>query len=72
MRLGPAVRGDGFVSHECRLRSRERSLVRPRIDRKKQLALMNEVSLFEMHVKKFAGHLSFHRNGVAADVADGG
>ena len=32
---------------------------------------MNEVALFEMHVKKFAGHLGFHGDGVASDVADG-
>ncbi|PYU21155.1 MAG: hypothetical protein DMG30_18470 [Acidobacteria bacterium] len=33
---------------------------------------MNKVALLEMHVKKFAGHLGFHGNGIASDVADGG
>ena len=54
------------------MRVRERGFVGPRINGKEQLILMNEVAIFEMHVKKFAGHLGFHRDGVASDVADAG
>ena len=45
--------------------------VRSRINRKQQLALLNEVGLFEMNFEKFAGHLGFHGDGIGFDVANG-
>ncbi len=69
-RLNSAVFRDGFVSLKRRLRLRQRGFVRSWIDRKQQLALMNEVAFLEMDFEKLAGHLGFHGHGNGIDVAD--
>src|SRR5260370_32993916 len=70
MRPCRVVCGNSVDAQALRLHLAERGFVGPGIYLKQQLALTNEIAVFEMDLEEFPGHLSFDRNGVGSDIAD--